>query len=299
MILVRRIPIWIVSLSLFLFGLHIHQVSQIVIILFSIFVFMHWKFTLFKDFTVQFFILSIFVITYYTIITTHGFLDPHQSIYRSSIILLSYTLGYSLVPGSVFQEVTILIFMVLGLTLVAFLSVINSTTYEIFFVENRTTVELIFSKEIDKVAGPTLGMFANVGISLFPSIFFINIHDPSKIKKFFLLSIIIILFVLGCYTNFALQNRSIIFIVILSFFSTFYIYFNSSRSSDSILRKISYLFLLLLLLNGIYYLAFEKFSQFGFYNRLISIGFSSPRYSSWIIMLKHLPINLLVVETCI
>ena len=284
------------ALAVFVFGLNIPKISMLIIFAVFFVSSITWRGEIISDLLVQASLLGMFSIMYYLIIYKYGFIDLKSAIKNPLLIIGSYAIGYSIsrknTPDWPYGLAWVILSMVAGFVVFSFLSVYS-------IVSQGHNSEILsrsapsFWAGDDPINGPILGLFASLGLSLAPVLFFGR--EQSLSKRFSVLVIISVslLVIAGLYANTALQNRSPLIALILSFTFSAFLYFFIKK--HKLRHKIKTIFLISIFLGILFYLFFyagQDYSQYSITTRFEEQGLETGRYEAWMYMLKALPENL-------
>ncbi len=293
----KKIPKFVFfALAVFVFGLNIPKISLLIILALFFVGSITWRGKIINDLLVQTSLLGMFSIMYYLIIYNYGFTDLKSAIKLPLLIMGSYAAGYSIsrenTPDWPYGLVWIILSIVAGFAVFSFLSV-YSVLSSGHNTEILTRSAPSFWKGGNPINGPILGLFASLGLSLAPVLFFGREQSLRKRHSILISVTIFFLFIAGSYTNIVLQNRSPFIALLLSFVVSAFIYFYIKKHKPR--HKIKTFFFMSILGGVLFYLLFYggfDYSQYSVVNRFEVQGLKTGRFDAWMYMIKALPANL-------
>ncbi len=284
------------ALAVFVFALNIPKISLLIIFAVFFVSSITWRGEIISDLLVQVSLLGMFSIMYYLIIYNYGFTDLISIIKYPILIMGSYSIGYSIsqknTPDWPHGLVWILLSMATGFVVFSFLSVYAGFS-------SGHSVEILYRSAPgfwtsgESINGPILGLFASLGLSLAPVLFFGRGQFLGKRHLIVLLTTISFLVAAGVYVNTALQNRSPFIALLVSFVGSVFLYFFIKK--HKLKHKIKTVFFISIFLGIVFSLFFYRgydYSQSLLVNRFEVQGLETGRFTAWMSLLKALPENL-------
>ncbi|WP_183361792.1 hypothetical protein [Geomonas limicola] len=230
-------------------------------------------------------VLSLFSISYYTILLVHGFIEPFPAIQCVLAINLAYLIGFNSGDDTIASWphglCWVFLAMIMGPTIFSLLSTQTSLDYYSSFET--------FDREIPgywldagKITTTIFGTMTAPACCLL-SVTLLGFKESSKTDKYKLMFFCGIFSLVGIYVNLILQNRmplvTMAFVIILAF--VYYIFTDRKNY-----RTVFYALSLFLISATVYYYFQDYIQDFSIMNRFKEEKFDNPRYSAWFTMLS-------------
>ena len=295
----QKFEFWIIAFILFFFGLSVPKISQALVYVVFLILFLHWQGRIVKDFAFPVLLLLSFIMTYYLALFLYGFAGLSHVIHRPLLFIGFYALGYSLDRSRVVK-------WPYGLGLLMLVLVSGTVFYTflcLYFVPSNQVIEIMATRTVDSfwlegetTNGTIVGLFASLGLCFAPVAIFSKDKNLSMSYFLPLTALIFLLFAVCLYAITVLQVRSPIIALGMALLLTAVIFVFSNFIKGGPQRRFMKLLLAFLLLVMAVYLLLPSERQFDFsaiFARFDRRGLNTPRYGAWEDLLVGLPKNLM------
>lgn len=238
--------------------------------------------------------LCLFSLTYFPTALNYGYIDETTATRAIILTIVAYITGYSInfknLPDKPFNYIYVYFALIAGGVIFIFLSVNTSDPADIL---NRSASNFWKPGE-DPVNGTALDLYAMLGMSLIPFIFYCK--NALLSYKHYKLMVIIggILGFMSLYTNVLLQGRKAILSLAVVYVVTTLFKLKNIEKKDT---RNAYVFfvafgamILLIAFNSLAEIAIRNFEVF---DRFQNEGLESGRYQAWAEILAAMPNNLM------
>jgi hypothetical protein len=284
-------------LSIFIYGLTIPRLSKVTMLIVVLIILIRNSMRNTKEINkgilVPVLLLFMFSTTFYVMLYLNRISELSPTlIVNIFLIPAAYLVGYTInrknTPDWPNGLLPVFLSMVTGFVIIAFLSVYKETGALGYAVELKT-------RSAQSFWGQSFGiqedMFASLGMCFLPVLFFGRAKHLKRSYRSFIATIIVVLFVLGIYVVFAVQYRSPVYALSLSFIISGVVYI--VRIKDIKKRGI---FMTIIFIAGVAFFLLKYlpmiYEDYYIFQRLETL-FVTTRYSLWALTIKQISSNLM------
>ena len=285
-------------LSIFIYGLTIPRLSNVIMLIVVLIILIRNSMRNTKEINkgilVPVLLLFMFSTTFYVMLYLNRLSELSPTlIVNIFLIPAAYFVGYTInrknTPDWPNGLLPVFLSMVTGFVIITFLSVYTETGAFGYAVELKIRSAQSFW---GKSSGIQEDMFASLGMCLLPVLFFGRVKHLKRYYRLFIATIIVVLFVLGIYVVFAVQFRSPLLALSLSFIVSGVVYILKIKE-DIKKRDI---FMTIIFIAGVAFFLLKYlpmiYEDYHIFKRL-EIPFETNRYFVWALTIKQIPSNLM------
>ncbi len=277
-----------VAVGLFVVGLNVPKVSQPVLFLVLIICLLISKKVVWRDveFVIKSTILVCFASTYYGILYAYDFIDPFLALKNVLVIACAYLMGYFIsdsdLPWKAFGVIWIFLASIAGFVVFSLGSVLYSIDQvgAVSALTSRKAMSIWGGEALTN--GPVFGLYVSLGLCLVPLLFWG--HTGIRGWHLFLIRLVIVAFgAAALYVQFYVRNRTPYIAFLTALVVSVFLYKSHGKTGKIMVVVLSVV--------GLAFLSFWLVPEDVFYvalGRFSDEGLETPRYESWLQMVRHL-----------